>query len=398
MSGDLGLDTRLEAGNLEVDAEKCERVKTEMRQVWRYEPVDHIPVLIDIGPECGVTVRDALLDTEAWFSSAVRRIERSLRVLPDDYVPWVGPPWAAFHTVPVMLGAQLWWEQDPDAFPAIKSPVVTEIDQVYELRDPDPYSSGMAPEILRRLELAAECFPREVSLVGADMMSPLGDVLGLMDQTLFFVSLKSHPEAIHHACEVVTRAQIALQDAALAVVGTSDRFAALSNWPIWRPEEGKALVTDDIASLLGPAVFERFDRPYGDRLLARYGGGLRHVCGPHPSLGTYVRGEQMVRGLNCSFRYSRDSLRGMKEEFGRFAEESLGRRGHLEVMFERQVPLGEMVTGFRQLAEELAPDVVAIPYCQVPADGSVSDDEITRFYCAMRAVAEDYAKSMRWRA
>jgi hypothetical protein len=55
------------------------------------------------------------------------------------------------------------------------------------------------------------------------------------------------------------------------------------------------------------------------------------------------------------------------------------------------------VSGFRDLAEQLAPEVVAIPYCQVLTDGSVIDEEITEFYRAMRTVSEDYAKRVRWR-
>jgi hypothetical protein len=66
-------------------------------------------------------------------------------------------------------------------------------------------------------------------------------------------------------------------------------------------------------------------------------------------------------------------------------------------MFERDMPLREVVAGFRQLAAELAPDVVAIPYCQVPADGSVSDEELMGFHAALRAVGEAYARAMTWR-
>jgi hypothetical protein len=387
----------IEPQTFDIDDGEVERRKENLRRVWRYEPVDHIPVTVDFSPACGETVRDSHLRTEAWFSSAVRRIQWSLRLLSDDYIPVAQPPWLAFHTVPPMFGAQLWWAQDPNEMPGIKDPLITSVEQLYELPDPDPHRDGFVPEILRRLEIGTACFPAEVSLGGVDMMSPLGDVLDLMDQTLFFVSLKRDPEAILQACDVVTRAQIAVQDAALAVVGGIERFASLSKWPTWRPELAKTLVVDDIASLLSPATFARFDLPFSDRLIERYGGGLLHVCGPHPSARLYLHDKPPIHGLNCSFRYSRDYLATLKEEFGRHAEDTYGRRGHLEVMFERGVPLDAMVTGFRELAEALAPEVVALPYCQILTDGSVSDDEIVRFNGAMRSVAEEYAAKMRWK-
>ena len=229
------------------------------------------------------------------------------------------------------------------------------------------------------------------------MMSPLGDVMDLMDQTLFFVSLKRHPEAILHACDVVTRAQLAVQDAALAVMGDVERLAAMSHWPTWRPEFAKSIVSDDIAGLLSPAVYERFDMPFTDRLIERYGGGLLHICGPHPSARLYMHDHPPTYGVNCSVRYSRDNLATLKEELGAKAEQRLGRRGHLEVMWERGVALDDMINGFREIADRLAPDVVAMPYCQVLTDGSVRDDEIREFCATMRVIAEDYAQRMRWR-
>jgi len=374
----------IEPYQFELNAEAIERAREVVRRTWRYEPVDHVPVSIDIGPECGTTIVAALRHREHWFSSSVRRIERSLRVLLDDYVPWVGPPWAGFFAVPVMLGAPLWWEDDPNAWPAIRDPLVREIDGLALLPEVDPRRDGFMPEVLERLAVARDCFPEEVAVCGVDMTSPLGDVLNLMDQTLFFVSLKRHPEKIHRACQRITDIQIAVQEAALEVVDR-DRLTAMSLWPIWRPEHAKVMVSDDVAGIVGPRAWVEFDKPYGERLIARFGGGLTHNCGPQHSVPYLMQDEPPTWGLNCSQRYSRENLPALREELGRRAEERLGRRGHLEVMFERHVALDDMVTGFRELADVLAPDVVAIPYCQVPADGSVGDDELTAFCRAMRA-------------
>lgn len=385
----------IEPQTFDIDHEAVRRARETVRRVWRYEPVDHVPVLIDIGPECGTTIRAALRHREHWFSSSVRRIERSLRVLPDDYVPWVGPPWAGFFAVPVMLGATLWWEKDPDAWPAIRDPLVKRVEQLAELPEVDPWQHGFMPEVLERLAIARDCFPEEVAVCGVDMTSPLGDVLNLMDQTLFFVSLKRDPEAIHAACERVAAVQVAVQEAALEIV-EQKRMAALSLWPIWRPEDAKVLVSDDVAGIVGPRAWVEFDKPYAERLIAHFGGGMTHNCGPQHSIPHLMQDEPPTWGLNCSQRYSREDLPALRDELGGTSEERLGRRGHLEVMFERHVALDDMVKGFRDLADALAPDVVAIPYCQVPADGSVSDDEITAFYRAMRSVADDYASRMRW--
>ena len=366
------------------------------RRAWRYEQVERVPVVIDLGPECDESVHDVLLRDEAWFNSGVRRIERSLRLLQDDYIPVFEPPWAGYFSTPAMLGAELWWEEDPDSWPAVKSPPVRDLDALGRLEPPYVASSPHFARILRRLAIARDCLPPAVAIGGVDMMSPLGDLQGIMDQTLMFLSMKQHPEALHQACDVITTTQEAVQDATLEAVGGEGRLAGLTNWPIWRPEGAKVLVTDDVAGLLSPAMYEAFDRPYGDRLLRRFGGGLRHVCGPHPALSLYMTGDPPVHGLNCAYRFSRESLAALKEAMGPRAREACGRRGHLEIMFERDMRLPSVVEAFRDLAGVLAPDVVAIPYCQVASDGSVSDDEITAFGAEMRVVAQEYAARVRW--
>ena len=196
----------IEPRQFELDPAAVAAAKETVRRVWRYDAVEAVQFTLDLGPECGETVRSVLLDTDAWFASGVRRIERSLRLLSGDYIPVFESPWAAYFTVPAMLGAELWWEEDPDAWPAVKTPPAKEVQQLYDLEEPDPARVAHIPQSLERLRIAAACLPPEVAIGGMDMMSPFGDVMTLTDQTQFFMALKRDPEAIHHACELVTRA------------------------------------------------------------------------------------------------------------------------------------------------------------------------------------------------
>ena len=275
-----------------------------------------MPVIVDLEPECDESVHDVLLDDEAWFNSGVRRIERSLRLLQDDYVPVFRAALGGVLLDAGDAGSRALVGGRPDSWPAVKSPPVRDLDALASLEPPDVASSPHFARTLARLAVARDCLPQAVAIGGVDMMSPLGDLQGIMDQSLMFVSMKRAPEAIHRALEVITATQEAVQEATLDVVGDESRLAALSNWPIWRPEGAKVLVTDDVAGLLSPAAYEAFDKPYGDRLLREYGGGLRHVCGPHPALALYMTGDPPVHGLNCSFRFSRESLAALRQELG----------------------------------------------------------------------------------
>ena len=93
-----------------------------------------MPVVVDLGPQCDESVHDVLRQDEAWFNSGVRRIERSLGLLQDDYIPVFEPPWAGYFSTPAMLGAELWWEEDPDSWPAVKSPPIRDLDDTRTAR------------------------------------------------------------------------------------------------------------------------------------------------------------------------------------------------------------------------------------------------------------------------
>jgi hypothetical protein len=133
-------------------------------------------------------------------------------------------------------------------------------------------------------------------------------------------------------------------------------------------------------------MFDLFSKPYNNRIFARWPGGLLHNCGPHPAADRYLEHIPPINGINCSFRYTLDSLPALRKAFAG--------RGLIQVMFDNGETAKAMVTGFRYLMEELAPEVIALPMPQV--DDSWSDAEITDLYYAMREVAIEYAANMRW--
>jgi hypothetical protein len=133
-------------------------------------------------------------------------------------------------------------------------------------------------------------------------------------------------------------------------------------------------------------VFRTFSRPYNNRILQRWPGGRIHNCGPHPSLELYLDHEPPLNGLNCSFRYTRGELTKIRNAFRG--------RGIVEFMFDNGENLGEIIRGYGEIAEGLAPDVVGIPI--VWLNDSWKDEEIRELYHGLVNVAERYAREMRW--
>jgi hypothetical protein len=100
----------------------------------------------------------------------------------------------------------------------------------------------------------------------------------------------------------------------------------------------------------------------------------------------YVRLHNPVKYLNCSHHYTHQEYTSLKQVFAGW--------GVIEPMFDQNESAEEMLAGYREMMESLAPDTLAIPICIL--DKNWSDTDITSLYHDMRKISEEYAKAMRW--
>lgn len=368
------------------DFERIEAAKQRLRDVWAYRRVDHIPVFIRISGRLGHTRREVIEDEELLYRVNRDNLERSLRLLPDDYVPYARV-WFGYMTLATMFGAPVHWADDPEQSPGVERPIITDMEQVYSLPKPDPYRDGLMPRNLRAQRMFAERFPKWVYLSGFDLGGPLNTCRDLVETQLLYTAMVDQPEALHHLLDLVTEVQIACYEAEIEASGGLERLTCIDMAQVWAPEGHKGFVSDDVCATISPAMFETFSKPYNNRIFARWPGGLLHNCGPHPAAKHYLDHTPPINGINCSYKYTRDDLPRLREAFAG--------RGLVQAMFDNNETAAEMVAGFRHMMEVLAPDVVALPI-PIVNDGW-SDAEIVDLYWAMREVAEEYAANMRWR-
>jgi uroporphyrinogen-III decarboxylase len=385
------------AVDFHIDHREVESRKELRRRVWAYRKVDHIPVIIEIYPSCGHTTRQKYTDLEAWYTCNVESIRRSLSAIPDDYIPCTHLIWGGFMTIATMFGMQVHWSEDPNQEPGVSERLITDIAQIHELCPADPFRDGQMPENLRWMRAFSERFPPDVYLAGLDLEGPLANAFSLMKEDLFFIGLKEHPKDLHRLLQVVTRTMISCLDALIDAAGGLGRMTCIDYASIWQPEGFKGYTSDDLCANISPAMFREFSLPYNNMIFDRYRGGLLHNCGPHPPASLYLHHTPPIHGLNCSYRYSQNDLQALREEFGPRAKEELDFKGHLEVLLEWQDTGEEMVSAFRALMEQLAPDIFAIPICMLKSE-EWEDDEITQLYWEMRNVAAEFAGNIEWAA
>ena len=370
----------------DIDPREIARRKETVRRVWAYRRVDHIPIGVCLDDFSRYSLREQCENGLAQFEVNVGCIDRCLRCLPDDYIPYARV-WPGYMTLGALFGVPLHWSNDPNQAPGLQFHPITDMAQVHDLRMPDPERDGLMPHNIRWLRYFRENLPPDVSLTGIDLGGPMNTAKDLLDTNLLYTAFYDSPEEYHLLLDRVTDLQIRCYEAIIRAAGGTERLTCIDFDPLWAPEDGKGFVSDDVCASFGPDMFREFSLPYNNRIFRRFGGGRIHNCGPHPSLGLYREHAPELRGVNCSFRYSRAELPVFKEHFRG--------RGLVELNFDCGESFEEIVRGYDAAADILAPDVVAIPL--VFLNETWPDDTLTELYLALRDISVRYAREMNWK-
>jgi hypothetical protein len=378
--------------SLDIDRAEIEQRKQLRRDLWDYKPVDHIPINLWLMPYCsskmqpqGYTIREMFEDAEIHFKVNVERIQRSLRLIPDDYIPFARMV-LGYMTTATTFGVGVHWSDDPNQPPGSAGPIIEDLEQVYSL-EPPSLEQGLVPELLRRLRYHAAHLPPDVYLTGINVGGPLQLCSDLVETNVLYTGFYDNPTALHHLLDLCTGVLSELLYAVVDAAGGSKRMTCIDWDPVWAPEPYKGHICDDVCSMIAPRSFGEFGLPYNNRLFQPWGSGLLHNCGPHPAKQLYMEHNPRLKGINCSYHYSREEFPAMREIFAGSAL--------IEVSFDFGETAEEMLDGFRYTMESLAPDTVAIPLCLIPE--TWSDEEVTGFYWEMRKIGQVYAENMRWR-
>jgi len=368
----------------EISHEEIERRKEGYRRIWEYQRIDHIPVFIWIDDFSEYSLREQCENGDLQLEVASKTVKRCTRLLPDDYIPFVRV-WPGYITIATMFGMEVYWYDDMQA-PGVLGHIIDNIEQVHGLGMPDPAEAGLMPHNLRFLEQAARTFPSDVYLTGIDLGGPLNSARDLVETNLLYTALVDSPDEMHMLLDLVTELQARCTALIVEAAGGRARLTSTDFDPVWAPEACKGFVSDDVCASFGPDIFETYSLPYNNRLLRGFRGARFHNCGPNPSVHLYPAHDVQNMGLNCSFRYSRDDIPAFKEVFRQ--------RGIVEFNFDNGEGAEEIIAGYEEIANGLAPDVAGVPV--VFLDGAWKDDDIRALYDSLRGISERYAASMDW--
>jgi hypothetical protein len=130
---------------------------------------------------------------------------------------------------------------------------------------------------------------RYVHVYHPDLQGPM-DICELLWGSSIFVALVEVPELVTQLLELVTDTYIAFMDAWMDLFPFDGPLAV--QWSM--VHQGGIFLRDDSAMNLSPRMFDRFIKPYDERLLTSFGGGGIHFCGRGDH---YIRSASQIEGL-----------------------------------------------------------------------------------------------------
>ncbi len=263
--------------------------------------------------------------------------------LSDDYLPWFGPDFGTISTALAWGGEII----HPDGGCVFINPVIHAPEEVDRVFPADPAGGHVARAIALAARVKARLGTERIWCRAIDMQGPLSTAGLLWEQTDFFCSMLSDPDAVHRLLDRVTDHLIAMYRAMIAGMGPLCGMV----WPyLWLPDDMGVVFTEDLMPLLSPELYAEFGLPYMQRLAEAFGGAFIHCCGAF---------EQHIPALAASgapilgFDYAEPSTRteALYDAFGPHCVYNVGLDPQGDVIY------GDYPTFYAHLAKVAPPDM-----------------------------------------
>ena len=358
--------------------DEIERRKANVRRVWDYRRVDHIPILMRVvSNPWGYTIREHFLDGDKQFAIEFGSVKLSLEMVPDDYIPSMRID-VGCVVIESALGAEIVFGDDPNQTCNVKGPILHSVDDIYKLKMPDPHMDGLVPEGLRRIASFVERTDGQVYISCLDMGGAMNVAFTLLGGVQFYMLSYDHPEALDHLSGLITDCFILFAENCIEAAGGIEHVTSTDFPYVWQPDGRKGHCSDDICAQFSPEFFNRFSKPHNNRIFARFGGGMLHNCGPNPCAGEYLSHDPPIKAVDLAYSYSKGDLPALREAF----------KGEGIIYFGMPADPAE----YRHVMDSLAPDVIAIPEI-----GVGPDQDVNGIYDAFLEVSREYASRVNWR-
>ncbi len=231
----------------------------------------------------------------------IEKIKRHYDYYTDDCYQAFLHPWFGTAVLASGFGTEIVFNYKAD--PAAAMSKIKSIEELKELKLPDPEKDGIMPMVLGALDYYKQNCDLPVGLT--DSQGPLTTALSIIGYENFCYWVHDYPKQIHKFMELVTEGMIRWiefqkQRAGSPMDGCSYPLG------IKLPEGfGGVWLSDDDSVMISADIFRKFVVPYNSKVLKAFEGGCIHYCGDSTqNIENYCNTE----GLTCVHNMHMDSI------------------------------------------------------------------------------------------
>jgi len=277
------------------DQQRLESSKRRLRAVWTGRmPEDRLPFVFSYYPF--KSKLHGLLMDFGYYS-----VEETLHYyldaciahanLDDDYIPSVYPGLrqgvlaTAFGCEEIRVGDQFYVK-----------PVITKVDDIFELARPDVRATGLTKTFIERIGALHRATEGRLPVHGT-VQGVVSTAAMMWSATDLMLAFYDHPEAVHHLLDILTDAFIEFVKAQIEV--TEGTLIPIHCMPYaWFPPGAGMADSEDDLALISPAIFTEFVKPCLERISDAFGGLVIHSCGCFKNLLGPLKTVRGLKGVN----------------------------------------------------------------------------------------------------
>ena len=201
-------------------------------------------------------------------------IERHMQNYDDAYIPFL-MPWYGTGVLGSGFGVEINFRDYMD--PAVDLPPLSRVEQLKDLKSPQPESDGLMPRVLSTIRTMRETTDLPVGVT--DCQGPLTTALQIVGYDKMIYWMYDHPSAIHDLMQQVTDALIDWVRVQKEIAGQDAEDDAYVLGIKIPSGYGGVWISDDDNVIFGPDLYREFVVPYNGQVLKAFGGGAIHYCG-----------------------------------------------------------------------------------------------------------------------
>ena len=235
--------------------------------------------------------------SERSFAVQMESIETTLKAK-TDWMPFL-EPWHGVGVYANLFGCPYDWELCD--YPQTRYAVAT-AEEARRIAMPDWRKGEITRLVMESIRYFREKVGDAIPIACTDTQSPMDTATLIWQTDSFFLACYEEPETVHRLLGMITDVIIEFSLAQLEAIGANParpgHSACLS-----RPRGRSAGIglSDDLATVVSPAIYETFSRPYNERIAAALGGVVIHSCGAwHPKIIAAVLATEGLGGVELA--------------------------------------------------------------------------------------------------